>query len=168
MAVVTFGGAYAVLSYVAQQAAEHYAWVTPTQMLDGLGLAESTPGPLILVVQFVGFLAAYQATGMDHPLHALFSQLTAHTFVGPLHLDVPDASSVRWAMVLLTTLAFVMTFALKWSLARSLAVCATAGVMFTLWAWRPNRSRTDPRRRLRLGRARIQHAAAAKYIDAFK
>ena len=70
MAVVTFGGAYAVLSYVAQQAAERFAWVTPAQMLDGLGLAESTPGPLIMVVQFVGFLAAYQATGSDNALLA--------------------------------------------------------------------------------------------------
>ena len=70
MAVVTFGGAYAVLTYVAQQAVERFAWVTPAQMLDGLGLAESTPGPLILVVQFVGFLAAYQAAGADQPLLA--------------------------------------------------------------------------------------------------
>ncbi|MEP7244318.1 MAG: chromate efflux transporter [Gammaproteobacteria bacterium] len=70
MAVVTFGGAYAVLTYVAQQAADHFGWVTPTQMLDGLGLAESTPGPLIMVVQFVGFLAAYQAAGIPHPLLA--------------------------------------------------------------------------------------------------
>jgi chromate transporter len=63
MAVVTFGGAYAVLTYVAQQAVERFGWITPAQMLDGLGLAESTPGPLILVVQFVGFVAAYQAVG---------------------------------------------------------------------------------------------------------
>jgi len=70
MAVVTFGGAYAVLSYVAQQAAERFAWVTPAQMIDGLGLAESTPGPLIMVVQFVGFLAAYQVAGSAHPLLA--------------------------------------------------------------------------------------------------
>jgi chromate transporter len=70
MAVVTFGGAYAVLSYVAQQAVERHGWITPAQMLDGLGLAESTPGPLILVVQFVGFLAAYQVAGAAHPLLA--------------------------------------------------------------------------------------------------
>jgi chromate transporter len=70
MAVVTFGGAYAVLSYVAQQAVERYAWITPGQMVDGLGLAESTPGPLILVVQFVGFLAAWQIAGTEHPLLA--------------------------------------------------------------------------------------------------
>ena len=59
MAVVTFGGAYAVLAYVTQEAVEHYHWVTPGQMLTGLGLAETTPGPLILVLQFVGFLAAW-------------------------------------------------------------------------------------------------------------
>jgi chromate transporter len=70
MAVVTFGGAYAVLSYVAQQAVEHFGWITPGQMLDGLGLAETTPGPLILVVQFVGFLAAFQTAGSDYPLLA--------------------------------------------------------------------------------------------------
>ena len=70
MAMVTFGGAYAVLTYVAQQAVERFAWVTPAQMMDGLGLAESTPGPLILVLQFVGFLAAYQAAGSDAPLLA--------------------------------------------------------------------------------------------------
>ncbi len=60
MAVVTFGGAYAVMSYVAQQGVEHYHWLQPGEMLDGLGLAETTPGPLILVTQFVGFLAAYR------------------------------------------------------------------------------------------------------------
>jgi len=60
MAVVTFGGAYAVLSYVAQQAVEGYGWLAPGEMLDGLGLAETTPGPLILVTQFVGFLAAWR------------------------------------------------------------------------------------------------------------
>lgn len=57
MAVVTFGGAYAVLGYVAQQAVETYQWLSPAEMLDGLGLAETTPGPLVLVLQFVGFLA---------------------------------------------------------------------------------------------------------------
>jgi chromate transporter len=61
MAVVTFGGAYAVLAYVAQQAVEVYGWMAPGEMLDGLGLAETTPGPLILVVEFVGYLAAARA-----------------------------------------------------------------------------------------------------------
>jgi chromate transporter len=61
-AMVTFGGAYAVLAYLAQQAVQHYNWIKAEQMLDGLGLAESTPGPLIMVTQWVGFLGAY-----NHP-----------------------------------------------------------------------------------------------------
>jgi len=63
LAIVTFGGAYAVLSYMAQQAVEHYRWLSAAEMVDGLGLAETTPGPLILVTQFVGFLAGYREAG---------------------------------------------------------------------------------------------------------
>src|SRR5437016_8195753 len=59
-AIITFGGAYAVLPYVAQQALFHYGWLKPGQMMDGLGLAETTPGPLIMVLQFVGFMGAWQ------------------------------------------------------------------------------------------------------------
>ncbi|TFH25009.1 MAG: chromate efflux transporter [Myxococcales bacterium] len=59
-AVVTFGGAYSVLAYIAQQAVETYGWLLPGEMLDGLGMAETTPGPLIMVVQFVGFMGAYR------------------------------------------------------------------------------------------------------------
>jgi chromate transporter len=70
MAVVTFGGAYAVLAYVAQQAVETYGWLEPGEMLDGLGLAETTPGPLIMVVQFVGFMGAFRDPGTLHPLIA--------------------------------------------------------------------------------------------------
>jgi chromate transporter len=70
MAVVTFGGAYAVLSYVAQQAVEVYAWLRPGEMLDGLGLAETTPGPLILVLEFVGFLAAFRDPATLPPMMA--------------------------------------------------------------------------------------------------
>ncbi len=62
-AVVTFGGAYAVLAYVAQEAVHAYGWLTAGEMLDGLGLAETTPGPLILVVQFVGHIAGHRAPG---------------------------------------------------------------------------------------------------------
>lgn len=62
-ALVTFGGAYAVLAYVAQQAVQTYAWVTPGEMTRGLALAETTPGPLIMVVQFVAFLGAYRNSG---------------------------------------------------------------------------------------------------------
>ena len=65
MAVVTFGGAYAVLAYVAQEAVNGFGWLAPGEMLDGLGLAETTPGPLILVLEFVGFLAAYRHGGFD-------------------------------------------------------------------------------------------------------
>jgi chromate transporter len=70
MAVVTFGGAYAVLAYVAQAAVETYGWLRAGEMIDGLGLAETTPGPLILVLQFVGFLAGFRAPGALPPLLA--------------------------------------------------------------------------------------------------
>ncbi len=71
MAVVTFGGAYAVLAYVAQEAVGTYHWLKPGEMLDGLGMAETTPGPLIMVTQFVGFLGAFRAeTGMPPLLAA--------------------------------------------------------------------------------------------------
>jgi chromate transporter len=70
MAMVTFGGAYAVLAYVAQQAVQHYGWLKPGEMLDGLGMAETTPGPLIMVLQFVGFMAAFRNPGTLSPLLA--------------------------------------------------------------------------------------------------
>jgi chromate transporter len=70
MAVVTFGGAYAVLAYVAQQGVETYGWLAPGEMLDGLGLAETTPGPLIMVTQFVGFLGAFRDPGALNPFIA--------------------------------------------------------------------------------------------------
>ncbi len=69
-AMVTFGGAYAVLPYVAQKAVEDHGWLEAEQMLDGLGLAETTPGPLIMVVQFVGFVGAWQHPGDLSPLVA--------------------------------------------------------------------------------------------------
>jgi chromate transporter len=83
-AIVTFGGAYAVLAYVGQQAVEVYRWLSPGEMLTGLGLAETTPGPLILVLVFVGFLGAYRDAGMPGPMTAgiLGAVLTAwFTFV---------------------------------------------------------------------------------------
>ncbi len=76
MAVVTFGGAYAVLAYVAQEAVQHFGWLKPGEMLDGLGMAETTPGPLISVVQFVGFMAAYRNPGpLDPMLAATFAAI---------------------------------------------------------------------------------------------
>jgi chromate transporter len=70
MAVVTFGGAYAVLAYVAQEAVGTFGWLRPGEMLDGLGMAETTPGPLIMVTQFVGFLAAFRDAGTMAPMLA--------------------------------------------------------------------------------------------------
>jgi chromate transporter len=69
-AMVTFGGAYAVLPYVSQQAVEHFQWLAPGQMLDGLALAETTPGPLIMVLQFVGFVGAWKLPAPFTPLVA--------------------------------------------------------------------------------------------------
>jgi len=70
MAVVAFGGAYAVLAYVAQEAVQGYGWLIPEEMLDGLGMAETTPGPLIQVVQFVGFMSAFRNAAALEPLVA--------------------------------------------------------------------------------------------------
>ena len=70
MAVVTFGGAYAVLAWVAQAAVETFGWLTPGEMLDGLGMAETTPGPLIMVTQFVGFMGAFREAVDMSPLLA--------------------------------------------------------------------------------------------------
>ncbi|NQV85166.1 MAG: chromate efflux transporter [Rhodospirillales bacterium] len=70
MAVVTFGGAYAVLAYVAQAAVDSFGWLKPGEMLDGLGMAETTPGPLIMVTQFVGFMGAFRDPGALSPLLA--------------------------------------------------------------------------------------------------
>ena len=70
LAVVSFGGAYALLAYMAQQAVETHHWMTAPEMVDGLGLAETTPGPLILVTQFVGFLAAFRTAAPFSPVAA--------------------------------------------------------------------------------------------------
>jgi len=86
MAVVTFGGAYAVLAYMAQQAVQHYHWLKPNEMLVGLGFAETTPGPLICVVQFVGFMAAFRQPGTLDPALAGFlggAMAMWSTFVPP-------------------------------------------------------------------------------------
>jgi chromate transporter len=81
MAVVTFGGAYAVLAYVAQAVVETLGWLKPGQMIDGLALAETTPGPLILVLTYVGFLAGYQNPGALPPLLAGAVGATLTTWV---------------------------------------------------------------------------------------
>src|SRR5438477_11722563 len=103
MAVVTFGGAYAVLAYMAQQAVQTYGWLRPGEMLDGLGMAETTPGPLIIVTQFVGFLGALRhARGMD-PLLAgvLGGMLTTWVTFTPcflwIFLGAPFVEALRGA-----------------------------------------------------------------------
>ncbi|WP_300522458.1 chromate efflux transporter [Alcanivorax sp.] len=70
LAVVTFGGAYSVLAYMGQEAVQNYGWLAPGEMLDGLGMAETTPGPLIQVVQFVGFMGAFRDAGLLNPFVA--------------------------------------------------------------------------------------------------
>lgn len=89
-AMVTFGGAYAVLPYVSQQAVERFGWLSAGQMLDGLGLAETTPGPLIMVLQFVGFLGAWNSAAPLSPLLSatLGAAITTWTTFAPSFLYI--------------------------------------------------------------------------------
>jgi len=189
-ALVTFGGAYAVLAYVAVQAVQTYAWLAPGEMVRGLALAETTPGPLIMVVQFVAFLGAYRDPGGLDPWaaavlasllvtwvtflpsflfiflgapyveqlrgnHALSAALTGITAAvvgvianlavyfavqtifgqtnditwGPASFEVPELSSVRPLAMVITLLAAVMIFRLRWSVLRTLGVCAVVGLI---------------------------------------
>ncbi|WP_280398725.1 chromate efflux transporter [Nocardia carnea] len=192
-AVVTFGGAYAVLAFVAQRAAEVYGWLSPTDMVRGLALAESTPGPLIMVVQFVAFLGAYHNPGTLDPwiagvlgsllttwvtfvpcflfillgapyverlrhnhtlsaaltgitaavvgvianlglyftLHTLFTETNTVT-TGPLHLQIPDPTSIQPVALAITTVAAVLAFALNWTMLRILGVSVALGLAATL------------------------------------
>ncbi|MGQ3179685.1 MAG: chromate transporter, partial [Blastomonas fulva] len=189
LAIVTFGGAYAVLAYMAQEAVQTYGWLRAGEMADGLGLAETTPGPLILVTQHVGFLAAFRSPEPFSPivagiigaalttwvtfapcflwiftfapwierlqhatrlkgglaaltaavvgvianlsvwfaLHVLFARVTIAD-VGPMQLNLPDWVSFDWRAGVLSVLAAVILFALKWSIFRMLAVLAVAGL----------------------------------------
>nr|WP_015061742.1 chromate efflux transporter [Arthrobacter sp. 31.31]AFK88749.1 chromate transporter, chromate ion transporter (CHR) family [Arthrobacter sp. 31.31] len=192
-ALVTFGGAYAVLAYVAQQAVATYGWLAPGEMVKGLALAETTPGPLIMVVQFVAFLGAFRDPGSLDPwtaailasllatwvtfvpsflfiflgapyverlrgnrslsaaltgitaavvgvianlgvyfaIHTLFAESSSLNW-GPVHLDIPVLASLQpWAL-LLTIAAMVMIFKLRWSVLRTLGVCAAASLPLTL------------------------------------
>ena len=127
MAVVTFGGAYAVLAYVAQEAVQTYHWLKPGEMLDGLGMAETTPGPLIMVTQFVGFMAAFrQATGLS-PLAAgvLGGVLTTWVTFVPcflwIFLGAPFVEALRGAKALSAALASISA--------------AVVGVILNLAVW---------------------------------
>jgi chromate transporter len=194
-AVVTFGGAYAVLAYVAQRAVEHYAWLSAGDMVRGLALAETTPGPLIMVVQFVAFLGAYHHPGTLNPwaagvlasllttwvtfvpcflfvllgapyverlrgnqaLSAALTGITAavvgvianlglyfavHTLFatsrtitgGPLHLQLPDPTTVRPVSVGIAVIAAALIFRFKWPVLRTLAVCAALGLLTAVTA----------------------------------
>jgi len=189
-AVVTFGGAYAVLAYVAQQAVNVYGWLAPGEMVRGLALAETTPGPLVMVVQFVAFVGAYRDPGSLNPwvaavvasllttwvtfvpcflfillgapyverlrgnrslataltgitaavvgvianlagyfaLHTLFSE-TKKFSPGPLALELPQLASVQWTALAITVFACVLIFARRWSVLRTLGVCALVGMV---------------------------------------
>jgi chromate transporter len=131
-ALVTFGGAYAVLPYIGQQAVERYHWLSAPQMLDGLGLAETTPGPLIMVVQFVGFLGAYHAAELDpaHPLPPLTagilgSVITVWATFAPCFLYI--MTGARWVERLRRNRA--LTAAL------SAVTAAVVGVVLNLAIW---------------------------------
>ena len=188
-ALVTFGGAYAVLAYVAQRAVEVYAWLAPGEMVKGLALAESTPGPLIMVVQFVAFVGAYRDPGALDPwvaallgallttwvtfvpcfvfiflgapyverlrgnasLSAALAGITAavvgvianlavyfalHTLFDETRrvgwdwagFEVPVLDTLRPVAVVIAVVAAVLLFRLKWSVLRTLGVCATLGL----------------------------------------
>jgi chromate transporter len=192
-AVVTFGGAYAVLAYVAQRVVTDYGWLSPAQMLDGLALAETTPGPLIMVVQFVAFMAAFQhqpdlspwIAGMlgslltvwvifvpcflfiflggpyietlrgNRVLNSALSAVTAavvgvvlnlsvwfaeHTIfsvvrtlnAGPVHLDLPQLSTLNPAALVLAAGAMVAMLRYRVGMAWTLGVCGCLGAALRL------------------------------------
>jgi chromate transporter len=112
-ALITFGGAYAVLPYVAQQAVQTHRWLSAGQMLDGLGLAETTPGPLIMVTQFVGFLGGWNSPGSLPPLLAatLGAFITTWTTFTPCFLWIflggPYIERLRGNETLTTALSAV-------------------------------------------------------------
>lgn len=127
MAVVTFGGAYAVLAYVAQQAVETFGWLKPGEMLDGLGMAETTPGPLIMVVEFVGFMGAFRDPGSLNPFVAgtLAAVLTTWVTFMPcflwIFLGAPWIEALRGNQAVTSALAAV--------------TAAVVGVILNLAIW---------------------------------
>ena len=159
-ALVTFGGAYAVLPYVSQQAVENYQWLGAGQMLDGLGLAETTPGPLIMVLQFVGFLGAWHQPGNLTPLLAatLGALITTWTTFVPcflwIFLGAPYVEKLRGNESLTSALStvtaavvgvilnlavwfglhviFPATGRVDWF---ALVICAVAFVVMLRWQW---------------------------------
>ncbi|MER8977864.1 chromate efflux transporter [Mesorhizobium sp. M0618] len=127
MAMVTFGGAYAVLAYVAQQGVDHYGWLKPGEMLDGLGMAETTPGPLIMVTQFVGFMGAYRAPGV-------LNSLVAGTLGGLLTTWVTFVPCFLWIFL---GAPFMETMRSNKALSAALSAitAAVVGVILNLAVW---------------------------------
>ena len=127
LAVVTFGGAYAVLAYMAQQVVQSHHWLTAPEMVDGLGLAETTPGPLILVTQFVGFLAAFRAP-------APFSALGAGLIGAALTTWVTFVPAMLW---IFAGAPFLEELRANKRLAGALAAitAAVVGVILNLSVW---------------------------------
>jgi chromate transporter len=127
LAVVSFGGAYALLAYMAQQAVETYGWMTAPEMVDGLGLAETTPGPLILVTQFVGFLAAFRDA-------APFSPITAGILGAAMTTWVTFVPSMLW---IFAGAPFVERLRANRQLSGALAAitAAVVGVILNLSVW---------------------------------
>ncbi|MCW1967653.1 MAG: chromate efflux transporter [Anaerolineae bacterium] len=132
-AVLTFGGAYSILAYVAQQVVEVFGWLRPSEMLDGLGMAETTPGPLIMVVQFVGFMAAYRQPGALPPMLAatLGAAVTTWvTFVPSfmwVFMGAPYVEQLRGIKALSTALSAIT--------AAVVGVVLNLAVWFALHTW---------------------------------
>ena len=139
--VVTFGGAYAVLPYVAQQAVGHYGWLKAGQMMDGLGLAETTPGPLVMVLQFVGFMGAWNQPAGASPLVAatMGAVLTTWVTFVPCFLWVflggPHIEQLRGNVKLATALSSIT--------AAIVGVILNLAVWFGLHALFPNGTKVD-------------------------
>ena len=127
LAVVSFGGAYALLAYMAQEAVQTYGWMTAPEMVDGLGLAETTPGPLILVTQFVGFLAAFREA-------APFSPVTAGVLGAAMTTWVTFVPSMLW---IFAGAPFIEPLRANRQLSGALAAitAAVVGVILNLSVW---------------------------------
>ena len=127
LAVVSFGGAYALLAYMAQEAVETQGWMTAQEMVDGLGLAETTPGPLILVTQFVGFLAGFREA-------APFTPVTAGVIAAAMTTWVTFSASMLW---IFAGAPFVEQLRANRLLTGALAAitAAVVGVILNLTVW---------------------------------
>jgi chromate transporter len=123
LTVVTFGGAYAVLAYMAQDVVGQLGWLQPAEMMDGLGLAETTPGPLILVTEFVGFLAAFKAAGIAHGIAGAGIALWA-TFIPCFLWIFAGAPYLDW-----------LTYQPRLQGALASIMAAVVGVIANLFAW---------------------------------